>query len=209
MKRSFFNAITLVAGLVTSSMASAAMIYFEDRSAFEAALSSIVVENMDEVVARQQSLQTFNDFDITFRNGFTSWGCPDDNSGCGNSSSYWSDFGSLWTYDAENVFTFDTAVYAFGFDFGQVNGELSAPTINGVARSVAGNEGAFFGAISSVALTEWTFTNPTAFSVLIDNITYSFSPSGSSSVDVPEPTAFAIFALGIFGLALSRYKRKV
>lgn len=203
MKFSTLKVIALIVGIATSNFASATIIYYHDRATFEAALSSFSVENMDDIVASQQAIQSFNDFDITFRSGLTSWGCTDDKAGCGSGSNYWTDFGALWAYDAENVFTFDIGAFAFGFDYGATDGLLTAPTLNGVARSIAGNEGAFFGAISSEVLKEWVFVNTSSSFVLVDNVTYALP-----SIDVPEPSTFPIIALAIFGLILGRFKRQ-
>lgn len=198
LKTSFVGLLLSATCLINT--ANAGIIYYENRATFEAALLDISIENMDEVVAGQQLLQSFNDFDISSSGGLTSWGCHDDNSGCGSDAGYWTDFGSLWTYlNILNTFTFDTAVNAFGFDFGGISGAFSAPTLNGVTRSASGNEGAFFGAISSEALTQWTYSS-SAHNILIDNITYSHS-----SVNVPEPSTLAIFVLGMIGFASRRF----
>ncbi len=201
MRTSYKNCILGVifaATTIFSGLASATIVTYTDRTAFETALASFTVDSLNGIPQYFHSGETS-------RPGYTistpqMYGCVD-HGGCGDNSSIGFDSSYLWNYVGQDTFTFSLAVNGFGFDYANPTccNYGTQPILNGFTAPTSSG---FFGVISSVALTSFTLDQTNAF-MLLDNLTYG---SGTSS-SVPEPSTFILLGLGLLGLGISR-KRK-
>lgn len=100
------------------------------------------------------------------------------------------------------IFTFDTAITAFGSDFTSFNDSIQRTqlVIDSEILSVPINPGSFFGFTSDVAFTSITFQGLANDVYGMDNVTYS-------AASVPEPGSLVLLGLGLAGLGFSRKKK--
>ncbi len=119
-------------------------------------------------------------------------------------------FANLLTNNNSTVtITFDSAIFAFGADFGALNDDIARTEIvaagDTLAPSItAGNQVRFFGFTSDTAFTTVTFTGGPGDGFGVDNVSF-----GGLAGGIPEPTTWAmlIFGFGAIGGAM-RKKRK-
>lgn len=186
--------------LLSAPMAHAASVQvFTDRTSFEAALSGVTVDNLDNVPLQYH----YGSFQ---RPGYQytttgAYGCTNSDPGCGDNSSLGFDNSYLLTYRESPVtFTFASAVNGFGFDFSSpryydpVNASIDgveSPTTSG-----------FFGLVYSDARNSFTLSQNQIY-MLIDNVT----AGQSASADVPEPSMLGLMGIGVLGAALARRRK--
>ncbi|KPP84923.1 MAG: hypothetical protein HLUCCA08_16170 [Rhodobacteraceae bacterium HLUCCA08] len=197
MKRLFAGG--LAAALLTlASTASAALLSFTDRGAFEAALSNITVDDMNTGLPQSgQSSITRPDFVLT---GAT-FGCQ--TSGCGyNSSKGFTYPGYVWFYTGGQTFGFNGPVYGFGFDYAVPIGYTPATfTLQGLTAPTGDG---FFGVVSDVPLTQISMSISGGDRYMIgDNFTYGRGPAIQGPAPVPLPPALPALAAGLGLLALT------
>ncbi len=183
--------------LSMSSLANAGIITFTDRASYEAYITNSVLDEMLDVS------QSFNTGGV--RSGY-SWNMSDYGcvtGGCGDQLSQGMSYDDnyIWTYN-NGSFSFESNIFAFGFDFGSYNGSTSV-SLNGY-QSQQTSTGGFFGIAStdSQGFNVIDYTKSTQYG-LFDKVTYATQAKTS----VPEPSTLAIFALGIIGLASRRFKK--
>lgn len=195
---SLIGAVTFTAFFSTSMAHAAAVQVFTDRATFEAALSAVTVDNLDQVTPRYH-YGTFQ------RPGYQytttgAYGCID-HAGCGDNSALGFDNAYLWTYiESPITFTFTSAVNGFGFDF-------SSPRyydpVNAIIDGVESpTTSGFFGLVYSDARNSFTVSQNYAY-MLIDNIT----AGQADSAEVPEPSILGLMAVGVMGAALARRRK--
>lgn len=175
--------------------ASAAIMTFSDRTAFEAALFEFIIDDLNDVqdgyldAGLDRGAYSFN---------MISFGCNSGPGQCGDNSSKGFNYPAyIWTY-SNGSFTFDAPIYAFGLDYGYYYDQSSSLILNGFSVPVA-NSG-FFGFISSTAFNTVSYIADSGS--LFDNITYSYT--GTDSMPVPLPGTFGLLALGLIGMVYRR-----
>lgn len=201
MLKSYKNCILgaiFAATTFLSTLASASVITYTDRTAFQAALASFTVDSLN-------GIQQYSKSGNIVRSGYTintplMYGCVN-HIGCGNNAGIGFDSSYLWNYQGLDTFTFASAVNGFGFDYANPTccSSGTKPVLNGINAT---NTSGFFGIISSTALTSFTLDQIGSY-MLIDNITFG---SGTPS-SVPEPSSIFLLGLGLLGLGFAR-KRK-
>lgn len=170
--------------LMSTAEQSQAGVMFHNRAAFESALTSFSVDNLDGITERLHSFDDRGDYTI---NSQQMWGTIN-HYGTGDNSPLGFDNAYMWTYiRSPDVFTFDTAITAFGFDYATPIGynTLVSHTLNGHTNSQPQQPG-FFGVIFNAPTTTVTMTQSFQYA-LYDNVTYS------SFNAVPEPGSLAVF----------------
>jgi len=158
----FFAALTLI---TSSFSASAAVVTYTDRTAFESALTSFSVDDFSGIQPGTHYFADRGDYTITSPKMF---GCVNVPASCGPAPAG-GDGVSLFHYQGLDTFEFTSATNGFGFDYIQTQGgDYTLPIINGIqATAYAG----FFGVISDVAQTTFTLNQTSAF-LNTDNVTY-------------------------------------
>ena len=197
----------MLATFLWTSASEAALLSYTDRTAFENALLSFSVDNLDGIVAGASSTFARPDFTINTIDGADSYGCINQ-FGCNDNSSKGFDNAYLLNFVGNETYTFGTAVNGFGFDYDNpLNFSGSKAIIQG---DISLTDAGFFGVISDVALSVFTVGNTLSVNnigvyLITDNITY-----GTTSVSaVPLPPSAILFGTALLGLAgLRRRKRK-
>jgi hypothetical protein len=201
MNRSVLKAA--LAGLIlsVSSFANAGIITFTDRVDYEAYINGAITDDFLDVTDGSGSTGVRSGYNWDM----SDFGCASGPGQCGDNSSqnFSYDDNYIWTYN-NGSFTFDSNIFAFGFDFGSANGNTSV-TLNGL-QSQQTSTGGFFGIAStdSQGFNVVNYTKPTNYG-LFDKLTYA--TQAVNATQVPEPSTLAIFALGIMGLASRRFKK--
>lgn len=176
--------------------------YYDDRAAFEAALSLVSVDDLN--TGLQQGYYYNNvvidrgDYTLSGSNSGWGYGCVV--SGCGNNSSPEGfDYpGYLWNYSGRStIFTFDTAMHGLGFDF--KSPYLQNSNQAGIDGVFSGAASGFFGVIYDTARTVFA-VEQTASYMLTDNHTFGVA----SPAPVPLPAAGGMLLVAMGGLALAR-----
>ena len=190
--------VTFVSLMIVSSIAQAAITTYTSRAAFESALNSVTVDNLDGVTASFHYGDSRPGYVISTPQMY---GCINQ-SGCGDNASSGFDSAYLWNYLGQDTFTFNLPTNGFGFDY--ANPKFydlgSKIIIDGYTSPTASG---FFGVISDVAVTSFT-TDQTGAFIIFDNVTYG--PTAPAISSVPEPTSIALMGLGLLGFASSRRK---
>lgn len=200
---------TALVGLVisVSGFANAGLIEFSDRASFETAIGTSTTIDFE---ADLQSSWTYNtnfvegNVVITPSSNYQYIGDFDELS---NNNNQWNTWGSdfLLGEAVGHTIQFNTAVNAFGLDFGgNGNGTFNFQLDNGEQFSATSSgqfgEYNFIGVTSTSSFTSVTWSSSNS-RIAADNIIYS-------TIDVPEPSTLAIFALGIMGLASRKFKKQ-
>jgi len=212
-----------LAGLVlsVSGFSNATLITFNDAALFEAAAGTLNTEDFSSEAVEYSTANysgVFGGFTLTsLSNGdnngilnslIASSGAGDVSNGIGffgqNFYGWGNNDGGL---GPQSNFSFSSSISAFGFDY--FNADFSDSyniTVNGsVLNTIATNSNGFFGVIAvGENITSAIITNLTTGGYVgaagLDNVRVS--------VQVPEPSTLAIFALGIMGLASRRFKKQ-
>ena len=203
---------TQLVGAVVFSLlslnASASIITFNDRTAFENYVGSYTLDDLNTDAALDPGAD--------LSNSDYSWSMSDyacvDSSGCDlytsinpfvNGSNDW-----VWTYGSGN-FEMSFGVTAFGLDYADPYDSNTAQIgLHGFNSGINSN-GSFFGIATDDGskLTSISYQQYSAYQSF-DNVIYSSRPSENNNLTtVPEPATLALFGLGLaaFGIA----KRKV
>ena len=185
--------------LLMSASVNATIITFTDRAAFESALTSFIIDDLDDVLDGQYPLGLDRgDYSFTM----SSYGCNSGPGQCGDNSSDGFVYPAyIWTYDS-GFFNFNNLIYAFGLDYGHYPDSTATITLNGLTATT--DSGGFFGFISSTAFSSVSYLS-TSSGALFDNVTYSSTQSTPSQVSLPA--TLSLLATGLVGL-LFRRKQK-
>jgi hypothetical protein len=203
----------LVGGFGFASVnASAALVGYTDRTAWEAAVGGSFVEE-DFSTTASGSYETtpidVGDFTVsvsgsTFGSSWHNIG-PLGSGGAASSSVNGSQQLNLSTGDVGGTtLEFDNSIYAFGANWAGVSDSRTTSfLIDGIELDIPALTGGFFGFVSDTALTTnfLTLTAGAADGFGMDDLVYSYSSS------VPEPSTVALLGLGVLGLRLSRRKK--
>lgn len=194
------------------SSASAALIGFNDRTAWEAAVGGVFFSEDFSGVANSTYdgapvdvgdftvSRTGSNFGSTWHNvSSTGAGGAPSNSVNGSQQLNLATGSSGGT-----TLAFDFDIYAFGADWAGVSDSRTTSfIIDGIQLDIPNLTGGFFGFVSDTALTSnfLKLTNGAADGFGMDNIVYSASAS------VPEPSSILLLGLGLLGVTLSRSKK--
>lgn len=197
-------ALVFVAALALPGSAFASLVTYTDRVAFETALGSVSVDNLDGVASKQHYQDIRNDYVLTSPLIF---GCIN-NASClgitGPNPGFDDAYLLHYNYSVESTFTFTTAVFGLGFDYtGNPTVDVNShahPILQGLT---SGAEDGFFGVISDVALNAWTL-GQTDSHMMFDNVTYD----GGSVSSVPVPAALPLLLAALGGLGFAGRRRK-
>lgn len=183
--RRIFLSLFAVCGFSLS--AQAATVTYTDRTAFENALSSFTVDSLDGITQYYHSSDARLGYSIASP---SMYGCIN-HAGCGNNSSIGFDNSYLWHYTGDDVFTFDTAINGFGFDFNSPVGYGPiSPIVQGITAMTTSG---FFGIISDEAFNTVT-VNQTSSYMLMDNVTF-----GGADASVPVPATLPMLLAALLG----------
>lgn len=202
---SILRKILLALALSSLSMsASAALISYNDRTTFEAAVVGEITDNLESASGNFQTASIDRGVysfqaDGGFNNIITTGGFGDVDG---------SQFGRVGLNPGDNLtFTFDALIFAFGADLNAFNDVVQRTTVTAVGSGTVfppinpvNQQNTFFGVVSDIGFTTLTFSSTRTEGFGIDNITYA-------SVAVPEPSIIALFAWGLFGLGLARRRK--
>jgi len=220
-----FSALAVIsASLFLSPIASAGLIFFDDRAAFEAASGlSGVNEDFEQanvapggVGGTTNPLNAFTD-DNLFSTGEIVSGL---NIGASNGAVVALGAGVVGDsigvgadlFSASTSIFFDTGYTAIGLDlyvatssdtvditmFNMHGAEIASTAVSGISRSLS-----FFGVISDGELiTKIDFNSQSGAGEIIDNVTFE-----NATVDIPEPSSIALLVLSFAGLSFSRRKK--
>lgn len=185
---------TLAALSLITANASAAVITYTDRIAFEAAVANFTIDNLNDVTDGHKPTGLDRGAYLFTMDSF---GCNSGPGQCGDNTVDGFTYPAyIWTYGSGS-FIFDNAIHAFGLDYGNYNSSTASVILNGYSASTT--DGGFFGIIDSNAFTTVTYS-ATGSGSLFDNVTYS----ATQTSQVPEPGALALIGLGLVGLAVAR-----
>lgn len=174
--------------------ASAAVITYTDRTAFEAAAASYAIDNLNDVTDGYKSTGLDRGAYLFTMDSF---GCNSGPGQCGDNTVDGFTYPAyIWTYGLGS-FIFDDAIYAFGLDYGNYNSSTASVILNGYSASTT--NGGFFGIIDSNAFSTVNYS-ATGSGSLFDNVTYSATQTNQ----IPEPGALVLMGLGLVGLAVAR-----
>jgi hypothetical protein len=194
MKFKFLKSLFVALSFIVVPVSNASLITYTDRATFESALSSFSIDDYTDITAGYLTWLDRGDYSITSGGMY---GCVNNPGTCGPQPPAGDGIG-LFHYSGNDTFTFDTAINGFGFDYGQTHSSFSTrPIIDGM---IASDLQGFFGVIFDVAKTT-VVLNQNAQYLITDNLTFGVTA-------VPEPSTFAIFALGLMGLASRRFKKQ-
>lgn len=194
--RSFLLSL-LLAPLFTIASAQSAVITYTNRTAFEAALSSVQIDSLDGITPYSHTTDIRADYTISAN----MYGCIN-HDGCGDNSVIGFDNAYQWIYSGSpGTFTFDSPTMGIGLDYANPDccNYGAIPSLDG---NSSGATSGFFGIIYDTAQTSFLLTQSSSY-LLFDNVTY-----GQSQAEVPEPASMMLFGLGIVGLAGLRHHRK-
>lgn len=182
-------------GLLASSGASAALIEFTTRAAFDAATTAQIVEPFTAPEGSYIALfsQTYNGINYPpFAYMIDPGYAPD---------LYQFGSGAILLLSNDTSLSF-APVSAFAADFAALGGDGSDITITiggiEVVLATSPQELTFHGFISTTPFTSISLASAAEL-IVLDNVTRASAATG-----IPEPRSFALFALALAGLALAR-----
>lgn len=190
----------LAAALLTlASTASAALLSFTDRGAFEAALANITVDDVNTGLSQGSQVPPRPDFALTGATyGCQTWGCGD------NTSKGFTYPGYVWFYTGGQSFNFTSPVYGFGFDYAVPLLGTYVPVTFTLQGLTAPTGDGFFGVVSDTPLTQVSMSIFGGSGYMIgDNFTYGRAPATQGPAPVPLPPALPALAAGLGLLALT------
>ncbi|WP_136442796.1 VPLPA-CTERM sorting domain-containing protein [Pacificoceanicola onchidii] len=196
-----FALLTASALCLAAGTAQAATTLFTDRAAFEAALSEVFIDTLDDLTVGSVSTLVRDDFTLTgdvFK-------CVELSS-CGNNGGIGFNHPAyLWNY-APQTLTFNTAINGFGLDFGNnAPGSLTLTLDGNQSAALSSGSSAFFGLISDTTFTEIAYSMSQTEFALTDNFTYG---TLATSAEVPLPASlWSMLAALAFGFGLRRRVR--
>lgn len=189
----FFLAAAAV--ILSTVSASAAVVTYTDRSAFEADLASFTVDSFAGITP---GLHSFADRGAYTISSAGMYGCVNDTASCGPAPVGIDESASLFHYLGLDTFTFASAINGFGFTYGQTTpGGTARPIIDGLQASALGG---FFGIISDVAKTSFTLDQSAQY-MNTDNLTYG------TLAAVPVPAGGLLLLSAMAGIAGLRRRK--
>lgn len=192
--------------MITAMNASATLIAYTDRTAWENAVNgNYVLEDFSSAPTGEYFSSPIDVGDFTVNLTGTNFGASWHAIGTGGSNNF-SGTNELQIATVDDGFTtlaFDAPIYALGADFGSVsNGRTSSFMIGGLQLDIPDITSGFFGFVSDTSFTSaaMTLTSGGADGYSMDNLVYS-------TVQVPEPSSLALLGLAMVGLSLRGRKR--
>lgn len=205
----------LIAGLM-SATANAAIISYTDRTSFDAAAGATTIENFESFAvesAFHTSPLDVGDFSLSMtgspRTDFNFIDIPPAQASETDVNGT-NGMRVLTSNTVDLVFTFDSAITAFGADFMSLNDVINRTDVgvDGQTLSIpiASSSGlpSFFGFTSDTAFTTVTFHGLVNDAYGVDNVTYTTTDESP----VSTTGTLALLGLGLAGLGISRRKSK-
>jgi hypothetical protein len=190
--------------LITTFNASATLISFTDRTAWEAAVNGdFILEDFSSAPMSDYFASPIDvgDFTVSLTGSNFGSGWHLIGTGGNNNFSGTSELQAATASDSTTTLDFDFSIYALGADWGAVSDNRTTSFfIDGIQLDIPALNGGFFGFVSDTALNSsmMTLTSGNADGFSIDNLVYA---------KVPEPSTIALLGLAFLGFTLGKRKK--